>query len=260
MPPPNKRGFKGSPTGVSPPSKRTDHADGFIENFIAAITDPRVVSGLQNIFMQTVQTELKVRDEKIFNLERANADLTVKLEEIKEVNMKLSEKLDKMESLIDNQEQYSRRNSLRFTVQKEEKLNEDTDEIVMETLHQMGVKGVTAADIDRSHRVGKKGKNGRQILCKFKSYKTRAAVFSAKKSTPNNVYISEDLTAKKSYLLFKARLLKRDGKLKQCWSFDGRIYVKMINELTQVVYNESHLLDIINKTYAEIAAQNNEEV
>ena len=42
MPPPNKRGFKGSPTGVSPPSKRTDHADGFIENFIAAITDPRV--------------------------------------------------------------------------------------------------------------------------------------------------------------------------------------------------------------------------
>ena len=61
MPPPNKRGFKGSPTGVSPPSKRTDHADGFIENFIAAITDPRVVSGLQNIFMQTVQTELKVR-------------------------------------------------------------------------------------------------------------------------------------------------------------------------------------------------------
>ena len=82
------------------------------------------------------------------------------MEEIKDVNTKLSEKLDKIEGLIDNQEQYSRRNSLRFTVQKEEKPNED----VMEIIHQMGVKGVTSGDIDRSHRVGKKGKNGRQIL------------------------------------------------------------------------------------------------
>ena len=61
----NKRGFQdGSPTGVSPPYKRSG-SDPFVDNFVKAITDERVVSALQAIFVQTITNDLKRRDDKI---------------------------------------------------------------------------------------------------------------------------------------------------------------------------------------------------
>ena len=98
--------------------------------------------------------------------------------------------------------------------------------------------------IYRCHRVGKRSRDKeRQILCKFKSYKPRSVVFSAKKSAQAGVFISEDLTAKKSNLLYKARILRREGKIKQCWSYNGRIYIKMKDDTSKVVYNEAYMLD-----------------
>ena len=149
----------------------------------------------------------------------------------------LLDKVNKLESLIDDQEQYSRRNSLRFTTNKNETEKESCDDIIISTLNETGMHDITAEDIDRSHRVGKKGKKVSPVLCKFKSYKPRAAVFAAKKYAPEGVYISEDLTAAKGNLLYKARILKREEKIKQCWSYDGRIYIKKNNEDMKVVHS-----------------------
>ena len=250
----NKRGFQdGSPTGVSPPYKRSG-SDSFVDNFVKAITDERVVSALQAIFAQTITNDLKRRDDKIESLEKMNDDLNEKISNLTQNNNKLIERITKLESQADDQEQYSRRNSIRFSIQKGEIKGESCEDIVMETLSEMGIKEVTKSDIDRCHRVGKRSRDKeRQILCKFKSYKPRSVVFSAKKSAPAGVFISEDLTAKKSNLLYKARILRREGKIKQCWSYDGRIYIKMKDDTSRVVYNEAYLLDKVDKTYSDVA-------
>ena len=138
---------------------------------------------------------LKARDDRIDSLEKTNADLLTRVGDMEAANKMLLDKVIKVESLIDDQEQYSRRNSLRFTTNKKETEKESCDDIIISTLNEMGMSDITAEDIDRSHHVGKKGKKVRPILCKFKSYKPRAAVFAAKKSAPEGVYISEDLTA-----------------------------------------------------------------
>ena len=38
-----------------------------------------------------------------------------------------------------------------------------------------------------------------------------------------NVYVNEDLMQVRSALLFKARALKREKRLTDCWSYDGHI-------------------------------------
>ena len=45
------------------------------------------------------------------------------------------------------------------------------------------------------------------------------------RATRPDVYISEDLTQMRSRLLYVARTIKRERKIQDCWSYDGRIVV-----------------------------------
>ena len=86
------------------------------------------------------------------------------------------------------------------------------------------------SDIDRSHRSGRVvGK--RSILVKFANYNARHAVYSKRMDlceTDNwsNTFINEDLTARRSKILFTARRYVREKLLSSSYSTDGRIYVK----------------------------------
>ena len=84
---------------------------------------------------------------------------------------------------------------------------------------------ITYADIDRSHRVGRKieGRE-RPIIVKFTSYRKRAEVFRAKRLLINTkITVREDLTKKRVELLRKC--IDKFG-LKNVWTQDGRIIVK----------------------------------
>ena len=84
--------------------------------------------------------------------------------------------------------------------------------------------------IVRSHRVGKEqtGKS-RAIIVKFTSYRARRSVYSARRKC-KDVFVSKDLTKKRSQLLFQARQLKRGQKIHSCWSRDGRLYIRELND------------------------------
>ena len=49
------------------------------------------------------------------------------------------------------------------------------------------------------------------------------------------VYINEDLTSKRAALAYKARSLKKENKINDCWTYTGRVLVKtnagMIKEI-----------------------------
>ena len=156
------KGNIGLTTGVSPPQKGTDHGENFVENFITAIADPSVVSILQNIFTPAIKGELQARADRVDTLEKTNADLLTRVGDMETANKMLQDKVIKLESLLDDQEYYSRRNSLRFTTNKKETGKESCDDIIS-TLNEMGMYDITAEDIDRSHRVGKTGKKVRPI-------------------------------------------------------------------------------------------------
>ena len=65
----------------------------------------------------------------------------------------LTEKVDKLSSLIDKQEQYSRRNCILIHGVKKNQ-NEDTDEVVVNKLKsEMNIE-IFSGNIDRTHRIG----------------------------------------------------------------------------------------------------------
>ena len=60
------------------------------------------------------------------------------------------------------------------------------------------------------------------------------------------MYVNEDLTASRIKLFEKARKLVKDNDLKQCWTFDGRIYVKTDADERSVITKPSDLNEFVS--------------
>ena len=144
-----------------------------------------------------------------------NEALDTQLREVLEENRRLSSenellkaRVSKLESVAEESEQYSRRNSLRISNINEDD-EEDTDRVVLQIADVLNV-NICQLDIDRSHRVGKPTtKRNHDILVKFATYRARQGIYRARSSlkdtTYKGVFLNEDLTRSRSKLLWEAR-------------------------------------------------------
>jgi hypothetical protein len=106
----------------------------------------------------------QVYEDRICKLEGENTTLKSDLKEV-------TGRVEELELLRDESEQYSRRNNVRisgFPVVP----GENTDNIVLQMAKEM-VTEIDIEDIDRSHRTGSKLNAKRDILVKFTSYRFR---------------------------------------------------------------------------------------
>ena len=187
---------------------------------IAEIVDKAIGKAVKSI-NDTLMKEINAVKTESDKLRSENSDLRKSVD-------KLTQRVDKLELLTDEGEQYQRRNSIRISSIPETK-DENTDAIVSKLASDLGVH-LHPSDIDRSHRSGRVvGK--RSILAKFASYNARHAVYSKRmdlRETDNwsNTFINENLTARRSKILFTARRYVREKLLSSSYSTDGRIYVK----------------------------------
>ena len=170
------------------------------------------------------------------------------ISELKQENAALRAQLNTLE-------QYSRRNSIRITNPYwREHPYENTDSLVMELVEKLGIYDFPPWLIDRSHRVGKH-KTGRQrdILVKFVGYRPKEAIMNARNKAGNSsmfngVYVNEDLSKETSLLYFKARSLKKSGKLSSATTRDGRVLVsRFVGDPLAVVNNEEDLHKIASR-------------
>ena len=108
----------------------------------------------------------------------------VKKNEVKYLN----EKVETVDRSLDCHEQYSRRNCLLIHGVKENE-KEDTDKVVIEFFEKEMKEKLSANDIDRSHRLGKKqtGSRPRPIIIKFSSYNILNVIFRKKILKGNTV-------------------------------------------------------------------------
>lgn len=162
--------------------------------------------------------------------------------------VKLEGRVSELESAVDTGEQYSRRGCLRITGIKEVD-GEDTDAIVLKMAYELEA-GLTIADLDRSHRVGKirPGQN-RAIIAKFATHRARQSLYSKRKDLRGNVnyanvYINEDLTSTRSRLLFNARQYAKANLVKSAYSSNGNIYVKDKSDTKLAIRSTADLLNI----------------
>ncbi|XP_052285650.1 uncharacterized protein LOC127881623 [Dreissena polymorpha] len=163
---------------------------------------------------------------------------------LKQENEDLRLRVNSLENMIDDAEQYSRRNCLRLTGIPETE-GESTDDIIIKLCKQVNA-DIKLSDIDRSHRVGKPGPSkSRPIIVKFATYRSRQTLYktrAALKSTGfSGAYLNEDLTRKRSQIMYTARQLVKYKKLEGCWTADGIIMVKDLNHRTHRVVRHDEL-------------------
>ena len=146
----------------------------------------------------------------------------------------LTEKVNKLSSLVDRQEQYSMRNCILIHGVKENQ-NEDTDEVVNKLKSEMNLE-ISPGDIDRTHRIGvpSNGKN-RPITVKFVRYLKRRSVFTNKKRRlkGKNISITKSLTKIRMSALKEAR--NKFG-YSSVWTADGKIMYKDKDDTTAKAY------------------------
>ena len=204
----------------------------FIKVFLTALANDDVIGKLRDAVCNPIQQEVN----ELRNL--------IKLKDAK-IN-ELESKVSQLELQVDDLEQYSRRNSLRFNGIAESETEDVTSKVIDVINNTLEVEPpVTPSDIDRLHRSGKRlpGKP-RAILVKFTSYRTRDKVIrnrgklrpskpidtssasSIRHAPKQTIFVNEDLTMYRSDLLYQARQRKKKDEISDCWSWDGRILIK----------------------------------
>ena len=148
----------------------------------------------------------------------------------------LSGKIDSLTMHLDNQCQYSRRNCLLIHGLKESN-SENTDNLAIKNLNEHIGTSLTSADIDRSHRLGKKKEPGtkpRPIIVKFLRYNDRSKVFKNKKRLKGTrISITESLTGTRMRFLTETR---DEYGFQDVWTVDGRILYKDAKGCVSVYY------------------------
>jgi hypothetical protein len=162
------------------------------------------------------------------------------MSKVTEVEKKVANLEQRIHKRIDEIEQYSRRNCLKFCGIPE--VNEICDKIVLNVLNKLILTDVrrklTPEDIDRTHRVerSKRGtittKGPRHIIVKFVSYIDIARVFASKRNlktfnaNKNNeyqIFVNEAVAKRRSDILFAARTQVKERKLDSVRTYDARI-------------------------------------
>ena len=133
--------------------------------------------------------------------------------------------LEKMETQVDQQAQYSHRNCFLFHKIKEEK-DEDTNSIIINTVKEEMDIEILSNDLDWSHHIGnaKTKKKERPIIVKFVRYNLRHNIFKNKKLLKGKgVSITESLTKDRMAKLNEAR---ETYGFRNVWTSDGKIFFK----------------------------------
>ena len=126
---------------------------------------------VSNAKIDSLLNEIKLKNEKIDSLETKVEQLEGKIAVLSNTNKLLEIKSD-------NNEQYSRRMSLRINniAGSTKETAEESINLVVEMLNREGIE-LKREDIDRAHRVGKPNPiYPRQMIVKFKYWDSRAYV------------------------------------------------------------------------------------
>ena len=200
-----------------------------ISDFCTALKDPAVLQALGVVIEKSMQELLKNFDGRIQDLETKVKARDDRIEVLENEVRLLKVQSSKFDGGIDEQEQYSRSNSVRIQNPNwEEKEDENCTALVMKYAKDNDVE-LSYRDFDACHRVGKKQPNNpRPILVKFIRRDHRTALLrtrTTQRQARSNIFVNEDLTAMRAEAAREARSLVKKNKIASSYVFSGKIVI-----------------------------------
>ncbi|KAJ2938010.1 hypothetical protein O0L34_g10317 [Tuta absoluta] len=159
----------------------------------------------------------------------------------------LRNQISSLHNSIETMEQRQRRKCLIFNGVAEEGSKENTQELVINIINsQLELKTVTPGSFKACHRLGGLRQDGaRPILVRFSEMSMKTAVWKSKTKLKGTKFsLAEFLTQMRQHIFIKAR--KHFG-IKQCWSMDGNINVKLPDGKKCIVRSLDELGALVEK-------------
>ena len=190
-----------------------------------------------------INIEFEKQKKTIHNLETKNITLENEVCYLKQSEVMKAEVLLKVESDLNDLEQYGRRNMIEIRGVPRSP-TEDTDQIVMQIAGLTNTE-VNKEDIEVSHRTS--SSENAAIIVKFLSRRKREELFSNRKllvekttrhigfEESSKIFINESLTQFNGGLMKDAReKLKKNKLVEYLWSKNGKIFVKQNNKTASI--------------------------
>ncbi|XP_062601545.1 uncharacterized protein LOC134263246, partial [Saccostrea cucullata] len=198
---------------------------------------PLIATALAPHIQVIIQSCLHSMSETIKTQQETIKKQADEIKSVQEINSDLEKRVNDLECGLDDLEQYGRRTCLRFhNVNITNEQAQNTDDVVIDICKTMGV-NIVPDDINRSHPIGRPNSNNlRQVICRFRSWKIKNKIYSAKKNlkdnpqNPSKIFVTEDLTKYRQLVVKKIIEAKKANKLHSFWTYDGRIYIKTEKE------------------------------
>ena len=165
------------------------------------------------------------------------------LKELTNAVKELKSELKSSKQRCDELEQYSRRNNIIISGIPESDTHTAEDQAI-NMLNSYVTEPIQYGEIDRCHRLYRAkskspaDKRPADIIIKFVSRKSKARILTKdpmeklradndSRSEKSRIYVREDLTKKRGDILYKARQLKKAGLVKDAFTRDGIIIIRM---------------------------------
>ena len=200
--------------------------------------------------------EFQKMKDSVHRITKENESLKRELLRTKEDLKEQKEETQNVWSSLDDLEQYTRKNSLEISGVPESCYT-STEEVVLKVAQALDV-NITPNDIEISHKLKCRGSSN-IIIAKFVSHKTKSKLYKertklkdirltdlfpsfATAAHAGRIFINENLTNFRRYLLGKAIDMKRDDLLISAWTIDGKVFVKTSPEGRPIkIYCEADL-------------------
>ena len=180
-------------------------------------------------------------------------------EQLQQTREKLNEQVQETDNLwfaLDDLEQYSRKNTLEI-----DGIPEETEEVVLKVGNALNV-DISPQDIEISHKIKRRG--SKSIIVKFVSHKVKARLYkervklkmvnlkdlfpsysSAARGESTRIFINENLTNFRRFLVGSANKMKHDGIFVNVWTIDGKIFAKTSPDGTPIRIRSEEDLEAI---------------
>lgn len=237
MPQPRRK-----PSSTAEKSEEPLSSDEIALKLVELLTDETVIGKLRSaLYPQVLADKIDTLTAKISNLHE-------RLEKKDQYIETLEKRLAAVEANNDRLEQYSRRCNVRIQGIEEIDSEDITAKVMAIVNDTMALTPpVTNNDIVTSHRLGPKpaaGERPRSVIVQFTCARLRDAVLRSRQKLRSHgsvVFVNEDLTKHRAQLASKTRRLKKEHKISDCWTYNGRVMVKSVSNDVREVHTDAEL-------------------
>ena len=163
----------------------------------------------------------------------------------------VGERITKMEKDNYAQQQYSRRDSIEIVGIPEAIPDKDVESKAIDIMKAIGVT-VARNEIQACHRLAKKDR----IIVKFVNRKTAVACLQSRAKLKTlkgkslglpdkcKLYVNKSLCPQYRKLFWKCKNLFKEAKIQSCWTYNGTIKVKLLNDDVHPILHDDDIISL----------------